>query len=252
MDLQMTGRHILKAIERQSPSILTGLGVTGFITTVVLAVKATPRAQHILDDEVYFRHTTNEPAPKGFDIVKLTWKCYIPATTVGVMSVACFIGSNSINLRRNAILAGLYTISERAMEEYQEKVIELFGKGKEEKVRDSMSQDKLNEDPISGKAVFLTGKGETLFYDSWSGRYFKSDMETIRKTQNDLNHDMLGGEMYSPLNDLYDALGLEGVEAGNHIGWDVDNLLDIHFSAKISTDGQPCIVLEYKPKPKEY
>ena len=57
--------------------------------------------------------------------------------------------------------------------------------------------------------------------------------------------------MFVPLNELYDMLGLEGTEMGRNAGWDVQNgKLDIQFSAKIATDGEPCIVLSYPIEPR--
>jgi len=106
-------RTILRGIERESPTILTTLGITGIATTAIMAVRATPKALSLLEDERAERYrdeSRREPVSK-IDIVKITWKCYIPATLVGIGTIACFIGAHSINLRRNAALAGLYTLS---------------------------------------------------------------------------------------------------------------------------------------------
>jgi hypothetical protein len=57
--------------------------------------------------------------------------------------------------------------------------------------------------------------------------------------------------MFLPLNDLYDMLGLEDTDMGRRAGWDVQNgKLELQFSAKIATDGEPCIVLSYSVEPK--
>jgi hypothetical protein len=103
---------------------------------------------------------------------------------------------------------------------------------------------------LENKEVIVTGKGETLFYDSLSGRYFKNDMENIRKAQNDFNSELLT-EMYKPLNEFYHYISLQDTELGKNLGWDTDGLLDIHFSAKIASNGVPCIVLEYRLQPKK-
>lgn len=253
MTVETVFKTILRGIERESPTILTGLGITGIATTAVLAVRATPKALYLLEEERakrYADESKREPLTK-IDTIKITWKCYLPAVLVGVGTIACFIGAHSINLRRNAALAGLYTVSEAALKEYQEKVIEVIGKNKEEKIHDAIVEDRIIANPASKKEIILTGMGETLFYDSWSGRYFKSDMEKVRKAQNDLNEKLLGGAtMYLPLNDLYDLLGLEDVASGNGIGWSFDyGMLDIKFNTKIADNSIPCIVLEYKVYP---
>lgn len=248
MNLPVLVRHLLKVAERESPTILTALGVSGFITTVILAVKATPKAIWLIEkDERRGDHILTKT-----EVIKITWKCYIPTALAAIGSIGCFIGATSIGLRRNAVLASLYSLSEATLKEYQAKVVEIIGKNKEEKIHEALVQDRLDKDPASKKEIIVTGKGESLFYDSWSGRYFKSDMEKVRRVQNDLNAKMLGGEMYVPLNDLYDELGLECVEGGNHIGWSVERgLLDIHYTTKLA-EGTPCVVMEYKLLPKEF
>jgi hypothetical protein len=240
-------KTIAMGIQRNSPTILTTLGTAGFVTTVVLAVKATPEAMYLIEND---KRRSNEILTRR-KIVKIAWKCYIPAAVTGVVSLGCFIGSNSISLRRSAILAGLYSLSETALKEYQENVADILGKNREEKLNEEIVQRKLDKDPASSKEVIITGKGEVLFYDTWSGRYFKSDMEAVRRSQNDLNAELLGGGMYIPLNSLYDELGLEAVESGNQIGWTLDGILDIRFTSKLA-EGVPCVVMEYKPRPKEF
>ncbi len=256
MTIEAVLKTILRGIERESPAILTGLGITGIATTAILAVRATPKALDLLEEERAKRYqdeSKREPISK-IDTIKIIWKCYLPATLIGIGTAACFIGAHSINLRRNAALAGLYTVSEAALKEYQEKVIEVIGKNKEEKIHDAIVADRLIENPVSKNEVIITGKGETLFFDTWSGRYFKSDMETVRRAQNNLNQKLLGGgTMYLPLNDLYEELGLENIDAGNGIGWSFDyGMLDIKFNSKITDTGVPCIVVEYKIYPKQF
>lgn len=243
-----SSKMIKRTVSKETPTILTALGVSGLITTVILAVKATPKALWIID-KAYYESESNEPLTRK-EIIKLTWKCYVPATVIGGVTIACIVGSNHINLRRNAALVGLYTITAESLKDYQEKVIEEIGKNKELKLRDSLSQDKLNKNPVDESQIIITGTGESLFYDSLSGRYFRSDMESIRKKINDFNMALLG-ELYQTLNEWYDLLNLEPTEMGKDIGWEAnDGLLEIHFSAKIATNGVPCIVLEYRKSPK--
>lgn len=254
MTIESVFKTIVHGIERESPTILTVLGITGIATTAIMAVRATPKALYLLEDERTKRYkdeSKRKPISK-IDTVKIVWKCYLPAVLVGVATAGCFVSANSINLRRNAALASLYSVAEASLKNYQEKVIEVIGKNKEEKIQDALVQDKLDQNPASKSEVIITGKGETLFFDSWSGRYFKSDMEKVRKAQNDLNHALLGGnEIYLPLNSLYYELGLEGIDAGSEIGWSFDyGMLEIKFTSKITDTGVPCIVMGYLIHPK--
>lgn len=235
-------RSLGEAIKRESPSILTAVGVVGLMSTTILAIKATPKAMDLLEKE---KKDLNK-----YEKFKVVWRCYIPTMAVGSVTALSILSANSINSKRNAVLAGIYSLTESAFEEYQNKVIEQIGEKKEEKIRDEIAQDRLNNNPVSSHEIIFTGKGDTLFYESLSGRYFKSDYEEIRKIINDFNQTILSREMYKTINDLYYELGLGNTDMGKDMGWDVDAILDIHFSAKIAENGVPCIVIEYKNRPK--
>lgn len=242
-------RNATTFVIRESPTILTWLSVVGLGTTVGLAVHATAKsvATIIIHHDDY-----EEVKPlSNVEIVKTSWKNFIPVAISGVITTVCIVGSNKINLKRNAALATAFAITETALREYQSKVVEILGEKKEEKIRDGISQDRLNKNPVGETNVFVTGRGESLFFDSLSGRYFMSNMEDIRKVENTFNYDLLT-DRYKTLNEFYTELGLEETEMGRNIGWDTDmGMLELHFAAKISTDGRPCIVLEYKKLPKK-
>jgi hypothetical protein len=142
----------------------------------------------------------------------------------------------------------VYSLAETALKEYQEKVRQQIGVAKEKEFRDDISKDHLLDTPMATSQVFITGAGETLCYDSYTGRYFKSDMEAIRRAQNDINAQIFR-EMYASHNDFYKLVGLEKVTYGDEIGWNAENLLDIEFSSHLASDGKPCLCIEYRAEP---
>ena len=236
-------------IVKHSPEILTGIGIAGMITTTVLAVKATPKAFKELED---FKESAlrDHEKIKPVDAVKLTWKHYVPAAVTGTVSIACLIGASSVNARRNAALATAYTLSETAMKEYREKVIETIGEKKEQNVRDEVAKEKVNRDPVSKKEIIITEKGNTLCYDVLSGRYFKSDIDKLQRAMNDLNF-RLFDEMYISLNEFYYEIGLDGIAIGDDLGWSVDKgKIDLDFSSQLADDGTPCLVVNYNYAPR--
>ena len=167
-------------LSKHSPEILTGIGVAGMITTTVLAVKATPKAMWLIEEEKYRLEKEDLTV---IETVKTAWKPYIPAVITGASSIACVIGASSVSARRNAALATAYQMSRTALTEYKSKVIETIGEKKERVVRDKIAQDKVENNPVSKSEVYITEKGETLFLDPLSQRYFKSDIEKVRKIQ---------------------------------------------------------------------
>lgn len=262
-------------ISKNSPTILTGVAVAGLVTTTILGIRATPKALAIIDDHVWRKYEEEVDNPdeisfaewlgvdtNGYswkdrtnyltkrEAIKLTWKTYLPTFAVGAATIACIIGANHISLRRNAALASLYGLTEAAFKEYQTKVVETIGKNKELKVRDEISADRVKNNPPGTNEVILTGRGPVLCFDSLSGRYFRSDIEQIRRVVNDLNRDMLS-DMFLTLNELYYALGLAGIALGDQMGWDIDKgMVEINFSTQLTEEGEPCLVLNYSVEPK--
>lgn len=252
MNISALARRVGDILQKNSPQILTGLGVAGVVSTAIMTARATNKATHVIDNEA--RSCPREHLNQYGELawrhkVRVAWTYYIPPAIMCSMSVACIIGAQSVNTKRNAAIASLYSLTKSTLEEYQDKVVETIGEKKEELIRGEISQKKLDAKPVSKEYIIDTGRGKTLCFDTLSGRYFRHDMEVIRRIVNDLNHDLLG-VMWVPLNDLYYALGLEGVKMGDEMGWTVDELIEIKFTSKISDDGEPCLVLDYDVSPR--
>ncbi len=251
-------------LQKHSPEILTGIGIAGMVTTAVLAVRATPKALLLLEQEKQRKNDELKAAAnetdsteceeieklKPVEAIRAAWTCYIPSAVTGVLSIACLIGASSVNARRTAALATAYSLSESALKEYQEKVIETIGEKKEQGIRDSVAKDKLKRDPVVNKEVIITGKGETLCYDSITSRYFKCDIEKLRKVENMLNKRLLS-EMYISLNEFYYEIGLNQTDIGDDLGWNIeDGLVDLEFSSQLAEDDTPCLVIGYRVSPR--
>lgn len=239
--------EIQKAVIKHSPEILTGLGIAGMITTTVLAVKATPKALDLINDRKDELDTEKLPP---IEAVKAAWKCYIPAAVTCATSTACLIGASSVHLKRNAALATAYKLSESAISEYKDAVIDKLGEKKEQTIRDKVAEEKMKKNPVSSSEVFITEKGNTLCYDTISGRYFKSDIDRIKRAENAINKQLLD-EMYVSLNDLYDELDLDHTKLGDELGWKIDDgLVELYFSSQLADDGTPCVVMDFARAPK--
>lgn len=236
-----------RTTSKHSPQILTGLGVAGLVTTTVLAIKATPKAVRLVEEEAYERKEELTP----MEVVKVTWKCYIPTAISMSTSIACILFANSAHRKRNAALAAAYKLSETALIEYRDKVVETIGEKKEKTVREKIAEDKVKNNPPTQNTIIMTDNGTELFLEPVSGRYFKSDMEKIRRIENECNkkmlHDING---YMSLNDFYDELGLEHSSIGYELGWNSYNLLEIDYIPQLLEDDKLCVVLEYTTGPK--
>lgn len=242
-------------IIKHMPSILTGMAALGVLSTTAFAIYATNEAKDTLDDAL-FEKIQNQNAKDNENVTLtkkevfcLVWKNYIPTAVMGAATLACIVGANTINLRRQASIAALYSLSETNFKEYREKVLESFGKNKAEKISSESKEEQVRS-AISSlpERGLLEGYGDTLCYDSFCGRLFRSDLEKLRQVQNDLNF-RLFSEMWISLNDFYGELDIKSCKAGYDLGWTVDHTMDLKFDAILLPNGEPCIYIDYNHEP---
>lgn len=249
---------------KHSPEILTGIGIAGLLSSTVLAVKATPKALELMADEINRRNDKSfkeaEAANqevcsyisklKHIDVVKTCWKPYIPAASMAIIGTSCIVGASAIHYKRNAALATVYALSERTLANYRDKVIESLGEKKEKEIHQKVAQESIDNNKPSDNTIILTSKGNTLCKDSLSGRYFRSDLDSIKRAINTLNRRMTY-DHYISLNEWYGEIGLDNVKNGELMGWNLDNgLLEVSFETCLAENDEPCVVLEYYVSPK--
>lgn len=245
MNLQKFLKATEKVIVDNSPTIMTAIGVTGTITTAILAGQASFKAARILEDQ---KPRAWETAQNGVEDLtrrekfEVVWKLYIPAAGMGGVTVFAIISANRIGMRRAAAMAAAYSISEKAFSEYKDKVVEHIGSNKEQKVRDEIAQDRVNRhDMPEGDRVIVTETGITECYDSMTDRYWPCDMERLRRAQNDINFKILR-EDFATLTDYYQLVGLKKTSESDELGWNTDKQLELHFTATLKeVEGKPTV-----------
>lgn len=240
-------------VRKNGPVILGGMAITTGAAATVMGFRAGIRASYILDaygrEEGYVSLSETISATDTKTLLKLTGPEIVPVAVLSAMSIASVVGALYLQNRRNAALAGLYALTETSFREYRNKVTEQIGAKKEQKVVDSIRDDIMVKQPVNSDLVTRTGKGSTLCYDELSGRYFESDIESIRSAVNDANESMMGGANFLTLNELYSLLGLKGIELGRDLGWNVDNIIKLDMGSHIASNGQPCLVISFENSP---
>lgn len=239
-------RGVQRTISKRSPEIFTAIGVASGVGAVILAVNATPKAMVLLEEAKQEKGEELTPVEK----VKVAWKPYLPAVATEVFSIACIVGASSRHARRNAALATAYKLSETALAEYREKVVETVGEKKEKDIREKVAKTKVEKKPTNPQTVIVTSKGNTRFRDGAFGGEFTSDIEHIRRVINDLNRRMIS-EMYISVNEFYSEIGLRSVDMGDELGWNLDNgYIEVDFTPVLDDDGEVTIVMDYLVAPK--
>jgi hypothetical protein len=253
MNLGTIARLAEKYVADNSPHILTGIGVAGTLTTAVLTGKASMKAARMIDSEQYNLHIhagANERHElTNKEKVLLVWKLYIPPATLAVATVTSIVLANQIGTRRTAAMASAFVTANRMAEEYQKKVVEKLGETKESQIRSEVNQERLRNDPVENKQIIITGGGNVLCYEPFTGRYFDSSMEDLKQAMNDTNY-MVLNYGYASLSDFYDKVGLPHTEHSDEMGWRSDRgLIDMSFDTNLATDGRPCLTFDYGVEP---
>lgn len=226
--------------KRNASTILTCVGGIGVVATAVVAVKDTPKAMQIIEKK------TEE---KGEDLttiekIKVAGPVYIPAVTIGVSTLACIFGANTLNKRTQASLMSAYALLDSSYKEYKNKVEEMYGEGASARVQGEVARDKYNSDDIS------IDDEKLLFYDYFSERYFHSTMEEVMQAEYDINRE-LHTKDYAYLNEFYDLLGLDHIQSGWDLGWSMGASLSHYWKTWIDfrhekvemEDGMECYII---------
>lgn len=275
-------KRVFKAVGRtakeHSPEILTGIGIAGFIATVVLAVKATPEVadsiefakENIAYDEYVNEWTLShqdrkydsmEPASfrefvdceysEGLYPVKLkfkdvflgSWKAYLPAAITGCTSIACVIGGVSTSLRRTAAMATVAKVAETTLKEYSKKVVEEIGEEKEQKIKEKASAAAVEKVKVEDQKLPVHYGEQQLYCDNYTKRVFYATPAQIEKAFGELNVALASGDEYS-MNDFHSCFGLDDSPTGEMFGWrPEDYKVGYSIGSSVSYDGRALLVI---------
>jgi len=241
-------KNVKNFVGKHSPEILTGAGIVAMTTSTVLAIKATPKAEEHIKEEKEALGKDNLNVVEKF---KVTWKDYLPSFLAYGAGVACLIESPRQGRRKLAALGAAYTIAENALAKTNQAIEDTVGEKGLKKVISKIDDKFLEETPASPDDIYITNKGNTLFFDTLTKRYFRSDYNRVFKVETELN-EMLRDQMTISLNDISMRLGIECLgDWADDVGYDVNNgFIEMRAGSKIASNNEPCIVINYNRWPK--
>lgn len=248
MNLSNLIDHAVSVIKANAPEILTALGVAGVATTSYLSAKA--GYQHAVASEKSLKLDEDmvvEEAPLK-EKIKDNWRFYIPAAVSGAGTVACIIFASKGNAKRTAAAVTAYTVTEKAFTEYREKVAEQLKltEAKQQKALDAIAQDRVNANPppANSNQIIVLGRDEQLFFEQYTGRYFRSSVENINRAVNEVNR-WINTNRRATLNDFYNEIGLPATDDSGHQGWTDEELMAVSYSAVMTDDERTCMAFRY-------
>lgn len=239
-------------LRRSSPTILTALGIVGVVGTAVMAVRATPKALKLIKakkDEL----ETDKLTP--MELVQTTWRCYIPSALIGVGTITCIVGIGVMDKRNQAALTSAYTMLNESYKQYRQAAKKVYGEDADNKIHTEMAKDAKVASSDWGYQVYNMdmdpASEQLLFYDLTSKKYFTTTMAAVLNAQYHVNRNLsLRGDC--SLNEYLSFLGVNGVDKGDEVGWDISYMveelesywLDFDNYKTILEDGLECIIID--------
>ena len=237
---------------KHAPQIAAGVGLGLALVAGIRAVQKTPEAVEQIEKK---KEELKKDELTVAETVKTVWKCYLPSVIMFIIACILIIGGQRISTRRAVAAATACSLYETQLKQYQEAAKEVLGDKKEAEIRTQMARNEVtSRPPLSTDDIVSTGRGNALFYDELSKRYFWSDPAYVDKIFQNLNFQLLD-EMYVSLNDYWDALGLPTTNPGNLICWcvndgKIDPSFDVILVASGPYEGYPCKVIGFYCEPE--
>ena len=156
-------------LKRHSSTILTMIGAIGVVATAVIAVKDTPKALRILDEAEQEKGEELTVKEK----IGTAGPVYIPAIAVGVSTIACIFGANTLNKRNQAALMSAYALLDRSYKDYKRKVSDIYGEDANKKIIEEVAKEELEPRDDTDDSNVVT------IFDGTTMRSFESVLDRI-------------------------------------------------------------------------
>lgn len=241
--------------KKNAPKIFFGLGIVSGGIGIYEASKGAIKAKELLDNSGIREQEYEKPVAKAVDILKITWKPFVPAALFLGSSLLCFIGSYNVQARKHAALSFAAGISESNFKDLKEAVEKHATNKVKEKIEESYDKKQEERAEKQGNTTVYINENynpetDGVWFDRASGRKFTSNIDKINRIENKMNKELLEFDAVT-INQLYSALGLEEVQFGDEIGWSVYDTREIGlgYSSRLSDDGEPMGVLYFKIRP---
>ena len=214
-----------RKVNRNSPKLLVALGIGGGVTAAVMAVKATPN--YIYESE---RYEDAEPKTKA----KIFIHNYGPSIGVGVGSAAAIIFAQKINNDRIAGFAAAYKLSETALRELQDKVVEKVGEKKAKQIKESIMEDRVRNGYPTEADLANEPKdaGDYICWDLYTGKFFYSTQAKLNAAAEKVNNRLKEDGDFVSLSEFFDLIERNcDCAAGRYMGWTyVNQYTPVHFN----------------------
>lgn len=232
-------------IKKNMPTILSIGAAIGVVVSNVLTNKASIKATLKIDEVEKKKHRELTFVEE----VKVVAPIYAPSIVVGAATIGCIFGSNFLNKKQLAALAGAMSLLQANFKRYRDEVVHEVGKEKEEDIwkASRASKTPLYKSISEQEAKFVDTTGLTFFIDSLTDEGFYTDKATVESAILKLNRKLvMSPNQTVTLNEFRNDLDLHPTNFGNIVGWSkidmdeydtVDPWIDIQLVPFENSDG---------------
>lgn len=220
----MNAEQVGYFIKRNMPTILSIGAAIGVVVSNVLTNKASIKATLKVDEVEKKKHRELT----FIEEVKVVAPIYAPSIVVGAATIGCIFGSNFLNKKQLAALAGAMSILQANFKRYRTEVVNEVGKEKEENIWKASrpNGESLYKTISEQESKFVDTTGLTFFIDSLTDEGFYTDKATVESAILKLNRKLqMNPNQTVTLNEFRNDLDLHPTNFGNIVGWskiDVD------------------------------
>ena len=203
-------------VSNHAPALLIGASAAAFITTVIFAVKATPKAVKHIEEK---KKELGKEKLTFKETIRACGKDYIPAVISGVVATGASIGAAVCAEKEHKVAAGALTaltMSEKTIDDLREATKEVVGKTKAADIDAKVAEKRVQNDIRTGVNNYpALEPGQMWFRDEFTGQSFIARPGAVDKAIAIVNENGAYGDCFITVPDLIDEY--QQVEIGNRL-----------------------------------
>lgn len=248
-------KFVVKQASKYLPEILMTGSAAASIAAVAVAIKRSKKAQEHIEErkEEYGKEELTFGETFG-----AVWKDYAPVAVLELASVGLGVTSTLVLRRRLAGTLVALGVAEKLRKDREKAIDKTLTSDQKSELNKATIDEYSKRVGCGTEKPAYTGNGMTLIKDSYTGKEFYSEVNTVEKALNLLNRDYIdnvynrsyAGDWIS-VNDYMNALGLDDVRFGNNFGWNISNPMDWDIDVGPAADGTPCYIIMHHTMPTD-
>lgn len=269
-------------IREAMPTVLFMTGIAGIFVSEVMCARDTLKAEKIIheknfklpgeetflyaDNRIYETIVQDKPTYYK-EVVKATWKCYIPTAIATTATLAALIASNRLTKRQIALLSSAVASGGALVQKYRKEILDRTNPEILIEIDSAVAKATMEDaKPVTISTQSICGEeredfmaspseGEVLFFDPFTGIKFRSSKLAVLGAKYYLNRNYSIGTGV-PFAQFYEFLGLDLPEPFRQLGWEIndDGYMWIDIECIQSTEPDPetgeyYYIIEYPVEP---